>query len=431
MPLDLILGAQWGDEGKGRITDALAGEADIVIRFNGGDNAGHSITVGDDLLKLHLIPSGILHPNTHCVLAAGMVINPQTLLEELNQLSARGLDVSPNRISISPAAHLITPLHRLLDGADDARRAAPIGTTGRGIGPAYMDKSARRGLRMGELRSWDTFSSRLQAHIDHSNRLLEEIYAQPGADGLNLLDSFRAFAERLTPYIAQVEAHITTSLEQGRSVLGEGAQGTLLDLDHGTYPFVTSSHPTTAGALASIGVGPAYLRRVIGVAKAFQTRVGEGPFPTELKGSLAERLRGTGEHAWDEFGTTTGRPRRCGWLDGILLRYSSRVNGFTELAITKLDILSGLHDLQLASQYSFQGDVYTNLPCTPSELAACEPVYECLPGWKSALTGAEHWEDLPDTARAYVQRIEELTGLPATMLSIGPERDQLIKRATV
>jgi adenylosuccinate synthase len=428
MPLDLILGAQWGDEGKGRITDVLARDADVVVRFSGGDNAGHSINVGDDLLKLHLIPSGILHPNTTCVLAAGMVINPETLIEELDQLAARGLDVTPARISISPSAHLITPLHRLLDGADDAHRSAPIGTTRRGIGPAYMDKAARRGLRVGELQNWAAFSHHLQTHIDHANRLLEDVYGQPPLDGRRLLEAFKVYAERLVPYTGQVEARIASALEQGRNILGEGAQGTLLDLDHGTYPYVTSSHPTTAGALASIGVGPGYLRRVIGVAKSFQTRVGEGPFPTELEGSLAERLRGSGEHAWDEFGTTTGRPRRCGWLDGVLLRYSARVNGFNELALTKLDILSGLQELHLASQYTFQGQVFTDLPCTPAELVSCEPVYESLPGWETELGGLRDWEDLPEAARAYVQRIEAQTRLPASMISIGPERDQLIQR---
>jgi len=428
MPLDLILGAQWGDEGKGRITDALASQAQIVARFSGGDNAGHTLTAGSKRLKLHLVPSGILHPQAHCILAAGMVINPATLIEELDQLGAAGLDTSPERISISPSAHLITPAHRLLDGAEERLRGAPIGTTGRGIGPAYTDKAARRGLRAGELCSWSSFAPRLRAHLESAARLLELIYAMEPPDiGAIMLD-FEGYAERLGNYVANTGARVAAVLDQGGCVLGEGAQGALLDLDHGSYPYVTSSHPTTAGALQSLGVSPAHLRRIIGVTKAFQTRVGAGPFPTEASEPVAARLRGTGDQPWDEFGTTTGRPRRCGWLDGVLLRYANRVNGFTELSITKLDVLSGFNHLNIASSYRLGSEISTDLLCSPAELDRCEPVYEELAGWSVDLRAIRSWEELPAPARVYVERIESLTGLRAATISVGPERTEWIER---
>jgi adenylosuccinate synthase len=428
MPLDLILGAQWGDEGKGRITDALASQAQIVARFSGGDNAGHTITAGSTRLKLHLVPSGILHPAAHCVLASGMVVNPGTLIEELDQLTAQGFDTSPARISISPAAHLITPAHRLLDGAEERLRGTPIGTTGRGIGPAYTDKAARRGIRAGELRSWPTLAPRLRTHLESAARLLEQVYKQQPPDIEAVMLEFERYAGRLQDYVAHASGRITAVLSEGGNVLGEGAQGTLLDLDHGTYPYVTSSHPTAAGALQSLGIGPAYLRRIVGVAKAFQTRVGAGPFPTEAPEPAAARLRGTGDQPWDEFGTTTGRPRRCGWLDGVLLRYTTRLNGFTELSVTKLDVLSGFESLRIATGYRFEGVLSSDLPCSASELDQCEPVYEDLDGWPDDLRPLRDWQDLPSTARSYIERIEELAGIPVTTISVGPERQEWIER---
>jgi len=428
MPLDLILGAQWGDEGKGRITDALARQAQIVARFSGGDNAGHTLTAGAQHLKLHLVPSGILHPGVRCILAAGMVINPATLIEEFDQLEAFGLDVSPARIAISPSAHLITPAHRLLDGAEERLRGAPIGTTGRGIGPAYTEKAARRGLRAEELRSWSAFAPRLRSQLESAARLLEGIYKEPPPDIEAVMRDFERYAERLRDYVANTDALVATTLSEGGNVLGEGAQGTLLDLDHGTYPYVTSSHPTTAGALQSLGVGPSNLRKVIGVVKAFQTRVGAGPFPTEASEADAARLRGTGEQPWDEYGTTTGRPRRCGWLDGVLLRYTTRLNGFTEFSITKLDVLSGFEELRIAVAYRYEGQRHPDLPCTPAGLDRCEPVYENVVGWNADIRSSRHWNQLPPEARAYVERIERLTGVTAATISVGPERSEWIER---
>lgn len=429
MPLDLIIGAQWGDEGKGRITDLLAEEANIVARFSGGDNAGHSVTVGDQLFKLHLIPSGIIQPQTICCLGAGMVINPAKLVEEMDQLETLGVDVSPGRIRISGAAHLITPAHLLLDGAKEAQRGdAQIGTTKRGIGPAYTDKTARSGIRVETMLDPQAFEKKLRANLDQASQLLETVYAYEAPPLDETIQAYLGFAERLQPYIVEVGSQIAEALTAGKTVLGEGAQGTLLDLDHGTYPYVTSSHPTTSGALLGLGVGPTYLRRIVGVTKAFQTRVGEGPFPTELSGNLADALRGTGQNPWDEYGTTTGRPRRVGWLDGVLLRYAQRINGYTELVITKLDILSGFENIQFCSAYTTQGRTYNRLPFGPADLSPFEPVFESLSGWKDDITKVKGWSQLPISAQEYIERIETYTGLPVRLISVGPERDQIIRR---
>jgi adenylosuccinate synthase len=430
MPLNLIIGAQWGDEGKGRVTDLLAENADIVARFSGGDNAGHSVTVGDQLFKLHLIPSGIIQSGTICCLGSGMVINPKKLLEEMDQLEELGIDISPSRVRISGAAHLITPAHILLDAAKEVQRGDDqIGTTKRGIGPAYTDKTARSGIRMEAMLDIDSFTSKLNAHLSQASLLLEKVYAFEKPEIKQIVQAYVEFAERLRPFIADVGSFIEVALSENQVVLAEGAQGTLLDLDHGTYPFVTSSHPTTPGALLGLGVGPADLVRIVGVTKAFQTRVGEGPFPTELNGKLADHLRGSGENPWDEFGTTTGRPRRVGWLDGVLLRYAKRVNGFTELAITKLDILSGIPSIGFCKAYSARGKTYDTLPAGPSDLSPFEPVYETLDGWEEDITSVKQWSQLPTKAQQYINRIEEFIGLPVSLISVGPERDQVILRS--
>lgn len=429
MPLDLVIGAQWGDEGKGRITDLLARKADVVARFSGGDNAGHSVTVGDQLFRLHLIPSGILHDHTHCVLGSGMVLNPVSLISELDSLSSAGIDIEPERLSISSNAHLITPAHLALDGAEEnARGSSKLGTTGRGIGPAYTHKTARRGIRLEAFLDPEEHLAKYQQHLDQANRLLETVYGQPGIDIESAVLHFHEHASRIKPYLADTGHLIDSALRQGKRVLAEGAQGTLLDLDHGSYPFVTSSHPTTAGALLGLGVGPQYIDRIIGITKAFQTRVGEGPFPTELQGELADRLRGSGEHPWDEFGTTTGRPRRCGWLDLVLLRYAARINGFTELALTKLDILSGLETLMLCTAYERGGVPSTDLVGGPSTLDEMVPILEAVEAWEDDLSEISTWNGLPEAARIYVGRIESSVGLPIRMISVGPERDQLIAR---
>lgn len=429
MPLEIVIGAQWGDEGKGRIVDLLAAEADVVARYSGGDNAGHTVTVGHKTFKLHLLPSGIVHPHTAALLGNGMVINPVRLLEEMDQVRDAGIKVEPERVKISHAAHLITPGHLALDAAREAARGAgKIGTTLRGIGPAYTSKVNRSGLRLEALLAGDRFLEILASHIEEVNLQLVHLYGQQELDSRPIIESFRDYADRLRPYIAETGAYAYHALSDGRRILAEGAQGTLLDLDHGTYPYVTSSTPTAPGALVGLGLGVGTADRVIGVVKAFQTRVGEGPFPTELEGDLATRLRGTGENQWDEFGTTTGRPRRVGWLDLVLLRYAIRVNGVTELALTKLDILSGLESIQLCTAYQKGAATWSELPLGPANLGEMQAVYQSAPGWREDLTGVRSWDALPGKARAYVEAIETLTGVPVRTISVGPERSQVIRR---
>lgn len=429
MPLDVIIGAQWGDEGKGRITDLLAREADFVARFSGGDNAGHTVTVGDQLFKLHLIPSGIIHPHTTCVIGSGTVINPVRLLQEIDQLHDSGIDVTPQRLKVSSAAHIITPAHLALDGSREKSRGdGMLGTTLRGIGPAYADKAARSGIRAGAMQNAEEFANLIEKQMRSAAEILEKIYAIPSADPKQVAIAYYDYARRLQPYIVDVGALLADALDKGMNVLAEGAQGTLLDLDHGTYPYVTSSHPTTAGALLGLGIGPKVLRRIIGVTKCFQTRVGSGPFPTELSNATAEHLRGSGEQPWDEFGTTTGRPRRVGWLDTVLLRYAARINSFTELALTKLDILTGLDPVCLCISYQKDGEHVEDLGTDPSNLASNSPHYERLSGWEADLASAQHWYDLPPEAQAYIERIEELSGIRAHTISVGPEREQVVRR---
>jgi adenylosuccinate synthase len=429
MPLDVIVGTQWGDEGKGRITDLLAKQAKVVARFSGGDNAGHTVTVGEARYQLHLVPSGIVHTHTLCLLGGGMVVNPARLLEEIDMLTQLGIDSSPARLKLSHTAHIITPAHLALDRALEEKRAsAELGTTLRGIGPAYTDKTSRSGIRAGEMDEPEAFAEKIAARMHSTAQEFKALYTDEPPDPQTAARDYYSYAQRLRPYLADVGAHVAAALEREENVLAEGAQGTLLDLDHGTYPYVTSSHPTTAGALLGLAVGPTHLRRIIGVTKAFQTRVGAGAFPTEAGGDVASRLRGTGDQPWDEFGTTTGRPRRCGWLDGVLLRYAVRVNGLTELALTKLDILSGIDPLQICSAYRAGDDTHADLPASPAGLSDFTPEYETLVGWSQSLEPIRRWGDLPPAAQAYIQRVETLTQLPVTLISVGPERDQVILR---
>lgn len=428
MPLDIIVGAQWGDEGKGRVVDLLSAEADYVARFNGGDNAGHTVTVGNQTFKLHLIPSGIIHPHTTGAIGNGVVINPVTLLAEIQSLKDGGVTIDPERLRISYAAHLITPGHRALDAAQEAARGeGAIGTTLRGIGPAYADKVARSGIRVGQMCNLEGFADDLQSHIQSVNQRLTSLYGAEPLDPQQVVKEYLDYARQIQPYIGDISALLSNALKNGKRVLAEGAQGTLLDLDHGTYPFVTSSYPTAAGALTGLGLGVSCTERVIGVTKAFQTRVGSGPFPSEVFGESAIRLRGTGKNPWDEFGTTTGRPRRVGWLDMVLLRYAVRINGLSELAITKLDILTGLEKIKICVAYQANGETYHELPYGPSELAAFKPVYEEHPGWQEDVQGCRSWEQLPQAARAYILRIEELCATPVRLTSVGPERDQVVE----
>lgn len=420
----IVVGAQWGDEGKGRVVDGLAHEADLVARYAGGDNAGHTVVAEGHTLKLHLVPSGILHPQATCLIGAGVVVNPAVLLKEIDDLQALGVDVSPGRLKLSAAAHLILPSHRALDGAREvARGEEAIGTTKRGIGPTYADKAARVNVRAGEMTDPDRFAERVAERVrDHNQRLERLGVATVSAD--EAASDYRAYAERLSPYLVDGSAVIGEALEADRLVLCEGAQGLLLDLDHGTYPYVTSSSPVAGGALTGLGFGPRYVSRVIGVAKAYTTRVGKGPFPSELLGEVGDQIREVG----NEFGTTTGRPRRCGWLDLVILRYAARVNGLDELALIKLDVLSGLERLKVAVAYERDGERIEYFPAEfgVEALAEWEPVYEELDGWAEDITGVRKRENLPEAAQAYVARVEELVGVPVTFIGVGPEREQAI-----
>ena len=427
MPLQVIVGAQWGDEGKGRIVDWFAAQADFSARYNGGDNAGHTVTVGSQIFKLHLIPSGIIHPQIVAILGNGMVVNPRTLFDEMDMLRQAGISVSPERLRLSYAAHLITPAHQALDKALEARRGkGNIGTTGRGIGPAYTDKATRRGLRLADMLA-PNFYERIGDHVAEANRTLSMLGA-PEMDPAPVCEQYREYAGRLKLHIADTALELHAALQAGKTVLAEGAQGTLLDIDFGTYPFVTSSSTTAPGALTGLGLGLDAAREagVIGVVKAFQTRVGSGPLPTEVFDDLALRLRGTGEHPWDEYGTTTGRPRRVGWLDGVLLKYAVRINGIRELAVTKLDILSGLESIRLCTAYRRDGKLFTDLPFGPADLSSYEPVYEELPGWRENVSAVRTWADLPPAAKTYLERLTGLAGVPVRLVSVGPEREQIV-----
>lgn len=427
MPATVILGAQWGDEGKGRAVDYMSATADIAARATGGDNAGHTLNVGDHLLKLHLVPSGILHENVVCVLGNGMVINPLSMVKELDKLMAFGLSIAPERLKISTRAHVITPAHTAMDAASEKQRGeGKIGTTLRGIGPAYADKVGRRGIRSGEMSDIEKFAGTLSESLQRASDQL----VRDGFDPIDVDNGVRAYvdaAARLRPYLVDTSVYLHDALTQGKHVVCEGAQGAMLDVDFGSYPFVTSSSPTVGGTLSGLGFGPKHVKDVVGVAKAYSTRVGSGPMPTELIGAQAERLRGTGSNFWDEFGTTTGRPRRVGWLDGVVLRHSAIINGFTKLVITKLDILSGLDELQLCVGYDIDGERTADMPATIDELIRAVPVYERMAGWTEDVSPLRDKADLPANARRYIDRIESLSETPIEFVSVGPERTQLVE----
>jgi len=429
MPATIVVGTQWGDEGKGKVIDWLAEKTDLVARFGGGDNAGHTVTVAGERYALHLVPSGILYPGKLCLMGGGMVINPASLLAEMDHLAARGVDVFPERLKLSVKAHLILPYHIALDGAQEAGRGRQaLGTTKRGIGPAYSDKSARVGLRAGAMHDPEGFSEKVYQATEDKNAVLTGVYGQSALDAKAVAAQFHDYARRLAPYLADVSLLVSQALAAGQRLLCVGAQGTLLDLDHGTYPFVTSSAPTVGGALLGLGFGPHYVDQVVGLVKAYTTRVGAGPFVTELLDETGDRLRGTGAEPWDEFGTTTGRPRRCGWLDAVILRYAARVNGLTHAALTKLDILGSLETIKIAVAYDYQGQRLEHLPLDAEVLAACQPIYEELPGWSEDISGARAFGELPRAARRYVERVEELLGVPILLIGVGSGREQTIAR---
>jgi adenylosuccinate synthase len=422
---------QWGDEGKGRVVDLLSEDADLVVRYNGGDNAGHTVTVGEKIFKLHLIPSGIIHTHVIGVLGNGLVINPSTLLEEIQLLQAAGIDISPKRLWISDAAHIITPAHRLLDKAQEiALGSGQIGTTGRGIGPAYVDKASRKGIRLGDVMDPARAKDILLRHFEQANHILTTLYQAPAIDPSEMTETSLAQIKLILPYVRNTGSVLRTALKSGKRVLAEGAQGTLLDLDQGSYPFVTSSCTTATGIFSGLGIGIQAVDRIIGITKAFQTRVGSGPFPTELEGEMASYLRGTGANPWDEFGTTTGRPRRVGWLDLVLLRYAIEINGTTELFLTKMDILTGIDRIHVCSAYRHQSKMYSDLSFSggASVLGKCDPVYEVLAGWKEDISLIREWDKLPPQVMDYIQFIEKFCEVPVSAISVGPERSAVIYR---
>jgi adenylosuccinate synthase len=419
MAVTAVVGAQWGDEGKGRVVDYLAQRADMVIRFQGGDNAGHTVVNDLGTFRLHLIPSGIFNPATRCILGTGMVVNPATLLEEMADLAAHGVNL--DNLWLSDRAQVVMPYHRLLDGLEEkARRGAAIGTTGRGIGPAYADKAARYGLRLGDLLRPDYLRERLSLVLPARNRTIEFFGGEP-FDPETLLAQCLEWGALLKNRIIDVLPMVRAAVEGSQRILLEGQLGVMRDLDWGIYPFVTSSSPTSGGGAVGAGFPPRSIDRVLGIVKAYSTCVGAGPFPVELKDEVGRHLQDVGQ----EYGATTGRPRRCGWLDGVALRHSGWLNGFNYLAVTKLDVLDGLAELKICTSYRLDGLVVDTLPYT-ADLDRIEPVYETWPGWQTATRDVRRWEDLPDTACRYLRRIEELAGAPIALVSVGPERDQMI-----
>ncbi len=419
MSIVVIVGAQWGDEGKGKIVDLYTQHVDVVVRFGGGANAGHTLVVDGNKIVLHLIPSGVLHPKTRCVLAQGTVVDPAVLLREMDEIAARGL-LGPGRLSISDRAHIVLPHHPLIDGLREGEAGKnAIGTTKRGIGPAYEDKIARRGVRMGDLLD----RARLTDKVERNRAQWQPVILALGGKLPPLaetIDDYLAHGERLKPYITDTSRFVAEAIARKESILLEGAQGTMLDVDHGTYPFVTSSSTIAGGACAGAGIGPTVIDEVVGITKAYATRVGGGPFPTELHGDEGSRLREVGA----EFGATTGRPRRCGWLDMPALRYAVRVNGIGSLALTKLDVLSGLGELRLCTAYELNGQTLSELPY--DDFDKLVPVYETMPGWTEDITKCRSMNDLPVSARSYVARIEELAGCKIGLVSVGADRNETI-----
>ncbi len=418
----VLVGAQWGDEGKGKITDFLAWQAEMVVRYQGGNNAGHTVVANGQTYKLHLIPSGILYADKQCLIGNGVVIDPGVLLQELDTLTEQGVNTS--NLRISPRAHVIFPYHQSIDIAEEESKGnLRIGTTCRGIGPAYTDKASRVGMRMIELVDQDELAENLRHTIEAKNKVLSRLYGVEEFFEYNtMLEQYTGYAERLKKYVADVSVLVNNAIDRGAKVLFEGAQGTLLDLDHGTYPYVTSSHPIAAAACLGAGLGPTRINTVVGVAKAYITRVGEGPFPTELHNKLGELIREQGF----EFGTTTGRPRRCGWYDAVIARYAARVNGLTYLAITKLDVLSGLETLKICTGYRYKGEIINDFPASLKLLAQCEPVYHEFPGWQEDISAVTDYNDLPQAAKDYLKYLEELSGVPVAIVSVGAERDQTL-----
>ncbi|GIH75025.1 adenylosuccinate synthase [Planobispora longispora] len=422
MPAVVLFGAQWGDEGKGKATDLLGDQVDYVVRYQGGNNAGHTVVIGDQKYALHLLPTGVLSPNVIPVIGNGVVIDPGVLLSEIEGLEARG--VSSERLLISANAHLIMPHHKAIDKVSERYLGkARIGTTGRGIGPAYGDKIYRMGIRVQDLLDPGILQKKIEIALGEKNQILTKIYNRRGLDPAQVLEEYLGYAERLRPHIADTSLILSRALDEGKVVLLEGGQGNLLDIDHGTYPFVTSSSPTSGGACTGAGIPPTRLTRVIGILKAYTTRVGSGPFPTELDDEMGEWLRTTG----GEYGVTTGRNRRCGWFDAVIARYATRINGVTDFFLTKLDVLSGLEKIPVCVAYEVDGVRHDEIPMTQTDFHHATPVYEEFPGWQEDISGAKSFEDLPANARAYVKALEEMSGAPISAIGVGPGRTETLQ----
>jgi adenylosuccinate synthase len=418
----VIVGTQWGDEGKGKIVDILARDADVVVRFQGGSNAGHTVVNDRDTFVFHLIPSGILYRGKLCVIGNGVVVDPKALIDEMDRLQAKGVKIGRNFV-VSQRAHLILPYHKAIEKASEQSKGSRrIGTTGRGIGPSYADKMARIGIRVGDLLNPPLFQRKLEENLGEINSFLERLYQVSGFQPEKVFQQYMGYAERLKDYIADSSALLNKAIDEGRTVLFEGAQGTHLDVDFGTYPYVTSSSAAAGGACTGTGVGPTKIDVVMGVAKAYTTRVGSGPFPTELTDQVGGGLQERGR----EFGATTGRPRRCGWFDGVLVRYATRINGLTSLAVTKLDVLDGCQELKLCTGYRHGGRLYKEMPSDLQVLSECEPVYEVMPGWTRPTTGVTSYKALPPQAKRYLRRVEELAECRIDMISTGSKRSATI-----
>ena len=421
MPNVVVVGLQWGDEGKGKIVDFLSARANVVARYQGGHNAGHTVVINNEKFILHLIPSGILYKGKTCLIGNGVVVDPAALIEEINGLKERGVEI--HDLFLSKNAHVIMPYHIALDRENEKLRGAKnIGTTGRGIGPCYCDKIGRAGVRVADLLQPHLLKEKLKANLFHINFLLENLYKAPGFDIEKICNEYVSYGEKLAQYIADTDIIINKTISEKGNVLFEGAQGTLLDVDHGTYPYVTSSNAVAGGACTGLGVGPTKISRVLGVVKAYTTRVGSGPFPTEIKDALGDHLRERG----GEYGATTGRPRRCGWLDTVVLKHATRINGVTGIAITKLDILDGLDAIKICTSYRHDGKVYEEFPKEINIFEECEPVYEEVEGWSASILGIRDFNDLPKPAKAYMKKIEKLLGVKVHIISTGQRRDELI-----
>lgn len=415
----VVVGTQWGDEGKGKVTDFLAESAEVVARYQGGNNAGHTILINNKKYKLTMIPSGIFYSDKVCVIGNGTVIHPKALLDEIEYIQNNGF--STKNLKISDRAHLIMPYHLLLDALEEDRKGADkIGTTRKGIGPAYMDKASRSGIRVSDLMHPEEFERKLRRIMEDKNRLIEQVYGAEGLNADDVLHEYLSYAEQLRPYVTDTSVVLNDAIDAGKRVLFEGAQGVMLDIDHGTYPFVTSSNPSAGGVCIGSGVGPTKIHQIIGVAKAYTTRVGDGPFPTELHDETGDRIREIG----NEYGTVTGRPRRVGWFDSVVVRHARRVSGITGLSLNSIDVLTGLPTVKICTAYRYRGEVIDTYPASLQVLAECEAVYEELPGWSEDLSGVTSLDDLPANARHYVERVSQLTGIPISIFSVGRNRDQ-------